>query len=567
MRFALAAVFVAVLPFGVFAAEIQAPSTIGSVTVFLKGAEITRFAKTHLEKGEHTIVIEDVPASAVPASIRVEGRATGKLDISSVDTARKFLQRAESQAADVQRKSIEDEIEKLQDERAGIAAQEQGAQTQKALIANLAQLPTRPRTVTPGATGTSGEDDWPKILELIARATGDANKLELDAQQKLRIVDRKIADLENRLKTLAPAQTQQTEVRVHVIAQSPLDADFTIRYQVQDANWTPIYDARLQTGTKTEQPKFVLARRAAIRQYSGENWDSVELKLSTARPSDSAAAPLIDSQFVDYEPPPRPRPLASAARLERAESKRERAAGNMADADVLLEAAPAAPPPMPVEAEESTARLEVAPFEATFEVPGRNTVLGTGEGKRVLLMTEDLTVTLGSRSVPKLDTNAYLYAKIKLLKGTPLLPGSVCLFRDGTFVGMTDIPAVAVGEEHDLGFGIDDQVKVKHAVLEEKRGETGLISTSHVDSRNFRVNVKNLHERPIAVTILDRVPVSQNDEIKVEYTGKATPSTKNVDDKRGVIAFDSQLEPDEEKIFEYGYRISWPAAKSIVYGP
>ena len=99
------------------------------------------------------------------------------------------------------------------------------------------------------------------------------------------------------------------------------------------------------------------------------------------------------------------------------------------------------------------------------------------------------------------------------------------------------MPLLQPGEEHDLGFGIDDQVKVKHAVLEEKRGESGLISTSHVDSRNFRVNVKNLHERPIDVTILDRIPVSQNDEIKVEYTGRASPTTQNVDDKRGIIAF------------------------------
>jgi hypothetical protein len=69
------------------------------------------------------------------------------------------------------------------------------------------------------------------------------------------------------------------------------------------------------------------------------------------------------------------------------------------------------------------------------------------------------------------------------------------------------------------------------------------------------------------VTILDRIPVSQNDEIKVEYTGRATPTAQNVDDRRGVVAFEAKLDPDEEKILEYGYRISWPASKSIVYGP
>jgi uncharacterized protein (TIGR02231 family) len=231
------------------------------------------------------------------------------------------------------------------------------------------------------------------------------------------------------------------------------------------------------------------------------------------------------------------------------------------------DAAQSAPDQAPeITAGETMAKLNGAAFDATFAVSGRTTVIGNGEIKRVLLMSENIEPTLSDQSVPRLDTNAYLYAKIKIAKGTPLLPGTVYLFRDGTFAGTGEMPLLRPGQEHDLGFGIDDQVKVKHEVLEEKRGEAGLISTSHVDSRNFRVTVKNLHERPIDVTVLDRVPVSRNEEIKVEYSGVA-PTTQNVDGKRGVISFATHLEPDEEKTLDYGYRVSWPAAKSVYYTP
>jgi len=561
MRLALAAVFLTVESLGAFAAEVPATSTVDSVTVFLSGAEVTRLAKVQLDKGEHTIVLGDVPASAVPGSIRVEGKATGKLDIGSVDTSRKLLQRAESQAADVRRKAIEDQIEQLKDQKAAVEADAQAAKTQKTLIANLAQLPTRPQP----PSGSPPGDDWPKILALIVQATGDASKLALEAKQKIRELDRKVADLESQRAALAPAKTEQTEVTVHVVAQSPLDADLTIRYQVPDAHWAPIYDARLETGSKTEPPKVSLARRAAITQRSGENWDGVSLQLSTARPSNSASAPAIDTQVVDFEPEAKP-VAAAAPPADLLKSKRA-VTGNEAleRAETNLAAGLVAPESAPVE--ETVAQLESAPFDATYDVPGRTTVAGTGEAKRVLLMSEDLEPTLSSRSVPKLDANAYLYAKIKFAKGTPLLPGRVYLFRDETFVGTGDMPLLPPGEDHDLGFGVDDQVKVKHAILEEKRGETGLISTSHVDSHNFRVSVKNLHERPIDVTILDRLPVAQNDDIKVEFTGRVSPTTQNVDDKRGVFAFATRLEPDEEKVLEYGYRVSWPASKSIVYGP
>jgi uncharacterized protein (TIGR02231 family) len=565
MRFALAAALLAAQSLSAFAADVPAASRVDAAKVFLSGAEVTRIAKVKLDKGEHTIVVGDVPASAVPGSIRVEAKATGKLDISSVDTSRKYLQRAESQEADGKRKELEGQLEQFRDQKELLQAQSWAAATQKKLITNLADLPSRPQPGSAPATPPAS-DDWQKILAIIPQASEDAGKLALDAQQKIRVIDRSMADVRAQLASLAPAKTEQTEVRVYVFAQTPVDADFTIRYQVPDAHWAPIYDARLSTGTKTEPPKLTLARRAAVTQRSGEDWNHISLSLSTARPSDGAAVPDLDTQFVTYEPPPKPVAAAAPPSPPVANlALRKRALSDAAEDSLALEAP--APALESMAAQEKVARLDSAPFEATFEVPGLTTVKGNGDVKRVLLMSEDIEPTLSSRSVPKLDTNAYLYAKIKIAKGTPLLPGTVYLFRDGTFVGTGDMPLLPPGEEHDIGFGIDDQVKVKHVVLEEKRGESGLISTSHVDSRNFRVNVKNLHERPIDITVLDRIPVSQNEEIKVEYTGPATPTRQNVEDKRGIVAFDAKLDSDEEKILEYGYRISWPAAKSIVYGP
>jgi uncharacterized protein (TIGR02231 family) len=554
------------------ALDVQATSHVDAVTVFLQGAEVTRVAKVKIDKGEHTVIFGDVPASAVAGSIRVEGKATGKLDIGSVDTARKFLARAESQAADAERKKLEDELELMHDQKTVIEAQVQAAETQKALIANLAQLPTRP--VVAGGAGAG--EDWSRVLSTIAQGTTDASKLGIDSHLKIRDLDRKIEDLDKKLSALAPPKTDQTEVRVYVEAGSPLDADFTIRYQVAGANWVPLYDARLQTGTKTTAAKMDLARRAAITQKSGENWDGVTLQLSTARPSEGAAAPGIDTQIVDFEPEVKPMPTAAPAPMARArrpeniqldgEYARDLgASGDAAGVTMKLDKLGAAPETQVMA--ETQAALTSAPFEATFAVPGKVTVTGNGDAKRVVLMTDALEPTLSSRSVPKVETNSYLYAKVKLPKGTPLLPGRVYLFRDGTFAGTANLPLLQPGEDHDIGFGVDDQVKVKYAVLEEKRGESGLISTSRNDSRNFRITLKNLHERPIQVTVLDRVPVSQNQEIKVEYTGKAAPTKTNFEEKRGVMTFESKLEPDEEKVLDLGYRISWPAAKSIIYGP
>jgi uncharacterized protein (TIGR02231 family) len=184
----------------------------------------------------------------------------------------------------------------------------------------------------------------------------------------------------------------------------------------------------------------------------------------------------------------------------------------------------------------------------------------------VQIDTMELDPALAVRAVPRRDEKAYLYAKVTVARGTPLLPGSVSLFRDATFVGNGRLPLLAPGEQHELGFGVDDAVRVRYAIAEEKRGETGIISSSKTDTRSYRITAKNLHPRPIALTLLDQIPVSLNADIKIDLTGKSVPSRRDVDDKRGVLAWDATLAPDEERAVEFGYRATWPAGKNVTYG-
>src|SRR5262249_5355 len=165
--------------------------------------------------------------------------------------------------------------------------------------------------------------------------------------------------------------------------------------------------------------------------------------------------------------------------------------------------------------DETRAGVEAQPFQAVYAIAGRVAVPATGEMKRVQIDDMALDPALTVRTVPKVDAKAYLYAKLTIARGTPVLPGTVALFRDTTFVGNGRVALVGGGEEHEVGFGIDDMVRVRHTIVEDKRGETGLISTSKTDVRNYRITVKNLHERAVQLRVLDQIPVSQNEAIKI----------------------------------------------------
>ena len=542
------------------AAEIKGTSRIDAVTVYPSGAEITRTARVKLEKGAHTLLFTDLPSEAVAASIRVEGKATAGLEIGSVDTRSLSLPRGDDAVAATERRRIEDAIEKLKDERSALQAAIQAAETQKRLIENLTKLPGTP---VPANAAPAAQPDWGQLFELIGKRTAEAQKAILDTDIKVREVDRRIKDLEGKLASLAPGQVARTEVKVALAAEDALEADMTIRYQVRNASWTPFYDARLGVGTKAEAPKLQLVRRAAIKQRTGEVWDNVVLALSTARPTAGTAAPLLPPMTIDFEsdkvlayaaPPPAPTQASRAPAL-----RRDRAVASADQEEAALEAAPVA-------AKQRTAAVEVQAFQAVYGIAGRTTVPDTGETKRVQIDEMALDPAVMVRAVPKLDEKAYLYAKIVTAKGSPLLPGQVALFRDSVFVGNGWLPLLAPEEQHELGFGVDDFIRVRYALAEEKRGETGIISTTKTDARSYRVSVKNLHERAMQLTVIDQVPVSQNADITVELTGKTAPSRKDVDNKRGILAWDMKLDPAEERVIEFGYRAAWPAAKKVTYG-
>ena len=544
------------------AAEVKGTSRIDAVTVYPAGAEIVRTARVKLERGEHTLLFADLPAEAVAASIRVEGKATAKLEIGSVDSRNVSVPRGDDAVAASERRRVEEAIEKLKDEKAGLQAYVQAAEAQKKLIDNLTKLPA---ARLPANTGAVAQPDWGQLFELIGKRTAEAQKTILDTQIKVREVDRQIKDLQGKLASLAPTKQARTEVKVFVSAADALDADMVIRYQVRGASWTPLYDARLTIGTKAQAPKLQLVRRAAIQQRTGEVWDNVALSLSTARPAAGTAAPMLSPLTIDYEaerPPPVPGVVMAPSRKSAAGKTRSEPLGfsddEAAGKQVLKFGS--------ILAEEKSAQVEVQAFQALYAIAGRVTVQDTGETKRVQIDDMQLEPILTVRAVPKLQEKAYLYAKIVTAGGTPLLSGQVALFRDATFVGNGHLPLLAPGEEHEMGFGVDNSIRIRHTIAEEKRSETGIISTSKTDARSYRLTVKNLHARPMQLSVLDQLPVSQHADIVVELTGKAAPTRRDLDGKRGVLAWDMKLEPNEERVIEFGYRATWPAAKKVTYG-
>jgi uncharacterized protein (TIGR02231 family) len=531
-----------------FAADLKAPSHVDAVTVYPSGAEVTRVAEARLMAGETTLILEDLPGELDAQSIRVEGAGGAGLEIGSVDSKLIYLSTA---AQDAERKSLEKEIEALGDERQALDQTLSDADYQKRLLLSLAD-----KQLVPSSDEKSKALDAAQLgslIDLVSAKLSLISKTIHEAQIRQRYIDKQVGELHNKLAGIAPAQVARMQVAVHLTAPAETTGNFKVKYRVGNAGWAPFYDARLTTPEKNQKSRIELVRRAEVMQSTGESWDNVALTLSTARPLGATAAPdLFEQEIQIYQP------LAAKMKKEV-----DRITGNelglMAPGSAPMVAQDAAAPNELKSAVQKQAIVEMAGFQALYGIQGRVSVDNSGTSKKVRIATDGYDATLNALVVPKLDASAYLTAAFTIKGEAPMLPGTVNLYRDGVFMGQGALPLLSPDEEAKLGFGADDLIKVKRAEVKRKKGEEGLIATLNVEERAWDIVVKNRHAATIPVTVIDQLPFSANEKVTIEPMAQMTPPTeKDLNKRRGVMAWRFDLESKAENTIKFGYKVAWP---------
>ncbi len=547
----------------VFAAEIAAPSRIDSVVVYPGVAAVTRIVEAEVPAGQHVIVIPGLPQALDPNSLRVEGVSTGQVQIGSVEMRTQPLGGVAEPIGEVAQR-----LKKLQDDRQKRQAELQAVTAKQQMIQAIGQ---QAPTILGGKERPLDPAEWAKAWEAVGAGLQKAAEELTAAQSALRQIDEEIAAISRQAGGSARAGVTRA-ANISVESASGAKVSLKLTYQVAGVTWRPSYDAALTIGAAQAKPKLNLVRRAMISQRTGEDWTDVTIAVSTAQARGGTAAPDVPPIRVAFN---EPSPVVQNAPSVRPGAPTPAGGGRVMGA--LSGAAPkeglsdgvarmAAPPPAPVQ--HTQAEVQVAGFSAQFIVPGRVTIAADGSTRSFRLGARDIEPTLGVRAAPGLDPKAYLEARFTNDEEAPLLPGDVSLSRDGVFVGQGRIGQVAAGDSVDLGFGVDDKVKVTRAPLRRREVEPSWTQGNRSDLREFKTTVKNLHDRPMRITVLDQTPFAENAAITVEPLPNATPPTeRNLQDKRGVMAWTWEYKPGEEKEIRHGFRMRWPGDREIVLEP
>jgi uncharacterized protein (TIGR02231 family) len=222
-----------------------------------------------------------------------------------------------------------------------------------------------------------------------------------------------------------------------------------------------------------------------------------------------------------------------------------------------------APVPKPVA--ETITQLQAGDFQSSFVIPGRINLASDSVTKTFAISARDIVPDLIVKTVPSLDQTAYLQGHFVNEEEAPLLPGEVALYRNGNYIGAGTIGFVAPGDDLDLGFGADDRVKVARLPVKRKENEPSWFGQSKTETREYKTGVKNLHDFPVKIVVVDQIPISENNAITVDQLQTTTqPTEKIVADKRGVMSWTYDYAPGQSREIHLGYRMKWPADREVV---
>ncbi|HEV2606073.1 MAG TPA: mucoidy inhibitor MuiA family protein [Microvirga sp.] len=536
---------------GLALADVELSSRIDRVMVFPDAALVTRVAPLDLQAGPSALVLRGLPAALDPNSIRVEGEGSATYTIGALD-----VRVTPGDAQPVIDAELEAKLKGLRNEYEGVQGRLSAVESKKAMIERYAQAsPEKLSNEAKPLEVAQWASAWTAIGDGLAQVA-----------EELRTLNARAADLKAQIGALerarpkpAQAGAPKRDILLSVEAPSRTSGELRVSYRVTGAGWSAFYDARLETGDGEAKPVLALIRRAQVVQRTGEDWQNVQL--STVRVNRGTAVPDLPPLQVSFlEPAIVSSPALAPSVVPNSPRSRE-ALGAAQD---LARGEGGAPENRP--AQERQATMEAGAFQTTFHVPGRVTVPQDGTTKNFVLSQRSMVPTLTVKATPVVDETAYLEASFRNEDEAPLLPGEVALHRDGAYVGRARLKLVATGDTVDLAYGADDKIKITRVPLRRRESEASWIGQSRSEVSEFKTTVKNLHGQPIRITIVDRVPFSENAAITVEPLREITPPTdRQFQDKRGVMAWSGDYAPGEQKEIRFGYRLKWPAEKDIVF--
>ncbi len=533
--FALFAVFLS--PLTSLADAIEVESAITEVSLFRDGALVTREGTVNVPAGKSILVFKNLPSQVDTSALQ-----TNFLDATNgLIRNAKIFRPEERQESDIV-KAIRDRLDTAKKDK------DRQQRLQSEAKANIA-FATAMRESFAAEFGKIDEGeslslDQARELNAFAQQTQtDAYKTIDQSELAIREIDERIQEIETELReAVETAALLSSIAEVEIEMDSASEVGIALSYLANNARWVPQYELR----ASPDRGSLDFGYFASVWQRTGENWSNITLSLQTNQASRQGNVP---------EPPP-----LVVRKME--DTYRGRAVLE----EGVVELSPLsvgsgsfdAKSARPASQQQVAVTASTVSFQAT--IPGQITVPSSKDSSAYKVLEESIEAEFWSESVPRIQLDAYLRAKIKNTLPLPILPGQALAFVDGKLSSKVFLDKILPEEETEISLGVDGNIVVKRTEGAQKDRDSGFIDKTTTLKREYRNSVVNQRNVAHKVIIVDQFPISQNSKIEIR---RIAPKDSDVvideeNENNGIFQWEAVLQPKAERTFVTAYDVVYP---------
>jgi uncharacterized protein (TIGR02231 family) len=282
-----------------------------------------------------------------------------------------------------------------------------------------------------------------------------------------------------------------------------------IEYVVPGACWRPYHSARLMSagGEPGKGWRVELVTDACVWQNTGEDWNAVQLILSTERASLGTSPPVLRSDIV------RVQRRSEAVVVETREQEIQTTGLGTGDDVHVAQDLPG---------------IDDGGVVLNLRAARRSSIPADGRPYRVEIARFISDAEVELVAMPELASCVFFKSIQQNAGKGPILAGPVDLIRQSGLVGRTQVLFIAAGERFELGWGPEPDLRVRRdtEVTEEK---SRLLSAWVERTHEIEVRLSNLSGREHRVKVTERIPVSELDKVKIELDSHETTDSARPD--------------------------------------
>ncbi|MUH00841.1 mucoidy inhibitor MuiA family protein [Scytonema sp. UIC 10036] len=510
---------------------IDAP--VSSVTLLEDRAQVQRVCKLNLSQGLWRVKVEQVAPVLSDKSLRAE--YCGEYRESRIDDVRvrrqmlvkEAEQPVEFQALYAEFRRLWQAFNNTSEDRQHLESCFERVNT--ILTKSLQELPVD------AIWGQIDPKSWREQLSILFKQLRDLRAEILSSYHTQEHLSQQIDDLIARVNALSrPDMIYSAYIEADLAIAQAGEYEIAFDYVVPNAMWRPWHQAHLLL---EEQASVSFRMDGCVWQRTGEDWHNVDLVFSTARASLGTEPPLLtDDQLKVQEKSQR---IVIEARNQKIQT---------------TGLGTGATPPSPA----TPATVEIPGVDDGGEVRNlrsrkKATIPSDGRPYRVPIFSFSSDALVEYILMPEIACQVVLKSEQINTANFPILAGPVDLVRSTEFVGKTSVGFIAPGEKFALGWGPDAGMRVQRTTKEKKEQDHLTKWNQLTETRTLFLS--NIGAETRVIKTIERIPVSELEQVKVEAIADKTTNSVQPDDN-GFCTWNFTLEPYSQMSATLVHRIS-----------